>query len=453
YVTVSAAMSNQQEAAAGGDSVHIAIDNDLNKLPDGPVEFTTPPGGVPGYYRRIRVNGQDVFVPSRAVVLVFDSSNYDKPQTILVRAADDSLAEGDRTVTVSHGTATSVRAFSGIATFTDNGVDPDTVTRSDRGSFVTDGFAAGQLFRVSGSGVNDGVYVIQSVAATTITINPTPPDSAFPVGKQFTTQTDRVDLAYLFDQVAVRNVEVTVRDNDQPGVIVRELDGSTLAAPEDGETIVLEGSSTTRVSDYISVELATAPTSGRVYVRLDIDPAQLQVSSASLRFDATTRTVWVDKDNWNKPVLIQVDAVQESGNGVPDDEQVSVVTFRRDAATTAPGYAFDDFRLDVDVFDDDTAGVLLKESEGNTVVLADGSNTDSYTLRLTSKPDASVTINPLTDGQTSIVSATGPGGSNRLTTQEIGSIDLIEYFRGPVQINGAVITRTDASSGSFLEEG
>ena len=36
----------------------------------------------------------------------------------------------------------------------------------------TDGYAAGQLFKVSGSGVNDGIYMIQAVTASTITISP-----------------------------------------------------------------------------------------------------------------------------------------------------------------------------------------------------------------------------------------------------------------------------------------
>ena len=47
--------------------------------------------------------------------------------------------------------------------------DPDTITRA-AGSFVTDGFLAGDLITVSGTASNDGTYTIATVAAATITL-------------------------------------------------------------------------------------------------------------------------------------------------------------------------------------------------------------------------------------------------------------------------------------------
>jgi adhesin/invasin len=44
--------------------------------------------------------------------------------------------------------------------------NPDTITRSDTGSFISDGFESGDQIRVQGSGQNDGSYIIQSVEAT-----------------------------------------------------------------------------------------------------------------------------------------------------------------------------------------------------------------------------------------------------------------------------------------------
>ncbi len=57
-------------------------------------------------------------------------------------------------------------------TFTDNesaADQRDTIVRSS-GSWVTDGFAAGQTVRIDGAGVNDGRYVIDEVTATTLTL-------------------------------------------------------------------------------------------------------------------------------------------------------------------------------------------------------------------------------------------------------------------------------------------
>ncbi|MGE3781060.1 MAG: hypothetical protein AB7F89_27980, partial [Pirellulaceae bacterium] len=55
--------------------------------------------------------------------------------------------------------------------FHDNGTAPHTVTIAG-GSFVTQGFAAGQLLVIRGSSNNDGEYLIDSVTASTITLKP-----------------------------------------------------------------------------------------------------------------------------------------------------------------------------------------------------------------------------------------------------------------------------------------
>ncbi len=60
-------------------------------------------------------------------------------------------------------------AMSGSLTFADNGAAADTITRGS-GSWLTDGFAAGQMIRVEGSGDNDGLYLIAAVTASTLTL-------------------------------------------------------------------------------------------------------------------------------------------------------------------------------------------------------------------------------------------------------------------------------------------
>ena len=53
--------------------------------------------------------------------------------------------------------------------FNDNGADPDTITDSASG-FLIAGFQPGDNITVSGSGSNDGTYVVKSVAAGTLTL-------------------------------------------------------------------------------------------------------------------------------------------------------------------------------------------------------------------------------------------------------------------------------------------
>ncbi|MBC2695191.1 MAG: hypothetical protein HF982_07945 [Desulfobacteraceae bacterium] len=51
-----------------------------------------------------------------------------------------------------------------------NNFNPDTITRSDGESFETDDFEAGEQIRVQGSESNDGIYIVESVAANTLTL-------------------------------------------------------------------------------------------------------------------------------------------------------------------------------------------------------------------------------------------------------------------------------------------
>ena len=85
YVTVSAARSPQEEqdAAGRGDSVLVSTD---------PASFV----------RDVVQNGVPQTVRNRAVVLVFDSTNWSQAQTVYVAAANDSQEEGKRVVAVSH---------------------------------------------------------------------------------------------------------------------------------------------------------------------------------------------------------------------------------------------------------------------------------------------------------------------------------------------------------------
>src|SRR5205823_2143072 len=115
-------------------------------------------------------------VPAHALVLTFDATNWSTPQTVYVQAAPDALGEGERTVAVSHGTASA---------------DPR------------------------------------------------------------------------FNHVAVRNVEVRVIDDDRPGLVLTQADGSTR---------VLEGNAPSGIGDSYGLALAKAPAAGtRVTVQLAHD--------------------------------------------------------------------------------------------------------------------------------------------------------------------------------------
>src|SRR5262249_26641060 len=197
--------------------------------------------------RNIQLNGNARAIPKRAFVLVFDSTNWNLNQIVNLGAVNDGLDEGDRVVVASH-------------------------------SVLSD--------------------------------DPT------------------------FDHALVRNVEVRVHDNDHAGIALTQVDpfpSGGLAkynnSPADNNTVVLEGDATTGVIDAYAVELQKAPAVGQ-FVTVAIKPTDPRVyltstdpvphSGPANRFvqdtavDAVTPGIYhvtFDHDNWNKPVLITVHAV------------------------------------------------------------------------------------------------------------------------------------------------
>ena len=82
-----------------------------------------------------------------------------------------------------------------------------------------------------------------------------------------------------FDGTLVRNVEVSVRDDDTPGVTVQPVQPGT--SVEDDRTVVIEGNATTALLDELLVRLAAAPAFGTVSVRLMLDAESDQAISIS----------------------------------------------------------------------------------------------------------------------------------------------------------------------------
>ena len=112
-----------------------------------------------------------------------------------------------------------------------------------------------------------------------------------------------------FDGAAVRNVEVRVLDNDAPGLVVTQVDA---AGDPDNQTIVIEGTAITRLTDSYTVALAKAPAAGKVVkVRVTSVDGRLVVTSADTRFLNGVITFTAALDDWDDPVLLLVRAVDD----------------------------------------------------------------------------------------------------------------------------------------------
>jgi hypothetical protein len=450
YVTVSVARSPQEEADDSFSNPEPTPTSD--SLSDGEADtiwLCTPSAGIdcslPEHFQRHKVvNGIPVDENGRALVLTFTGGpggNWNTRQWVYVYAVDDDRSEGDRVVVVQH---------------------------------------------------------------STISANPD------------------------FDQVAVRNVEVSLRDNDTPGVYVTEVEPGSF--DEDRNTLVIEGfdfggTDTGRTDDLV-VQLQKDPGAVTVRVKVVMDAEsqrQVQLSSADARFQKwvyngdgdplrafTYYTIDFDSTDWDVPLVIEVSARPDADS---EDPFTAAIYFVRDdiAATNdyscLPGtlddlsdlddvdyadcdidsgktndpppnesYVFPNIRsgpgrVAATVIDDETADVISIETGVDTVVQKCGNtdctvagDTDSYTLRLTKRPELLndddhsespiyVDVAVLTGGLTDVVSIGGttitPAGY-----AVVGGLVPSQRFFGNLTISGTTIARANGSDlGSFHEEG
>ncbi len=198
-----------------------------------------------------------------------------------------------------------------------------------------------------------------------------------------------------YDQADVKDVLVTVFDDERPDIVI-----------ENPNLLVVEGNTITGQTDSYEVGLSTAPTETTI-VQLEFDETQLEVTSADSRFNAIDMTLTFAAGDVG-PVLMNVAPVDDSIDESPVVEVIQHVIL-------TAGVDFQDAdRVDVDVtvYDNEAPGVLVQETDGDTVVDGtDPNDTDTYTVRLTSAVEAgkTVTINVGPDGQVLADAGDGQG--------------------------------------------
>ena len=190
-----------------------------------------------------------------------------------------------------------------------------------------------------------------------------------------------------YNGIKVDNVLVTVIDNDTAGFFINEVRKDEF----DNGTTVLEGNTVEGIVDSYTIELTKAPTSP-VTIALDYDANQLQLSQDVITFDAT---------NWDQPITITVTALDDT---LREDQKLAMISHTvvasADSAYFDNGESTISESLAVNVYDNDAAGILVQQSNSNTLV-SEGV-TDTYSIRLTKAPTDTVTVTPVTDGLTSV---------------------------------------------------
>lgn len=382
--------------------------------------------------------------------ITFTSANWDSAQTVTVTAIDDLIAEGPHMGTISHiatsgdGNYNGITVASVVANITDNDVPGVSVVESGGSTALTEGGAT-DTFTV--------VLTSQPTATVNIALNGTQVTAA-PTSLSFTTAnwdivqtvtltaiddaiaegTHSGSLGFVltsadpnYDALAVAAVSATITDNDSAGINVTPTSG--LVTTEAG------GSAT------FTVALGSEPVADVSIGLSSSDPTEGTVSETSLTFTAA---------NWDTPQTVTITGVDDA----VDDGDIAYSIVTAAAVSADPNYGgVDPPDVGVSNTDDDMRGIAVLQSGGNTAVTEGGAG-DSFTVVLTSEPEASVQI--ALDGGTQVMPAPtslsfGPANWDTPQTVMLSAIDdaLFENDPHPGSV-GFTVTSADAGYNAFV---
>jgi Ca2+-binding RTX toxin-like protein len=310
-------------------------------------------------------NGNEV------AVLTFTEANWMIPQTVQFEALTDGHVEGERTVIIDHRIeGSSIQGFVASAAKVEVGGTPrGELVTTQAGLFGDTDSLIGAVVRItSGAGVGQSRLVVGNTGDKLVLEKPWDLGADPASGSLFEIRR--------FDRLAIPSVEVEIHDADTPGIFFREVDGGTRAFED------------STVGSY-EVFLTQAPV-GTTIVDLTVLGQQVTLDQTSLEFTDLG------------PQTVTVTAVSDDAN---EGLHREFVVHELRGVTDASGNPVRE-RLSIDVYDEDVASVVIRESGGSTDVIEgalDGAvgapAEDVFFVRLTQAPQAdevvTVTIDAL----------------------------------------------------------
>lgn len=337
----------------------------------------------------------------------FTPANWNTPQTVIVGAVDDNLAEGSHTSRLHHASSSTDADYNSLAlpsitvTINDNetaGTARVIIAETNSETLVAEGGTTDTytlaLSQAPVSPVtinlqttinNFGTYTTEvtvSPASVTFTSANWSTPQTVTVSAVNDTTSEVLEIAQIghsittadtvYRQISVASINVLVADNDPTG-----SNTVNLLQTQNG-TLALEGGA----SDSYYLNLRRAPT-GTVTMAINTN-ADITATPASLSFTTS---------NWNIPQKVQITAVDDT---LVEGTEAFTIT----NVTSGGGYAITT-NVSVTVQDNDGGSVIMAETSGGTSVIESSATTsgnpqaanlDTYTLRLGSQPDANVTI-------------------------------------------------------------
>lgn len=279
---------------------------------------------------------------------------------VSIAGTDADKAEGDAGNTAFTFTVTRIGSVSGASSVdyavTGSGANP--ANAADFGGSLPSGtvnFAAGETSQTVTINIS-GDAVVENDETFTVTLsNPTG------------------------TTIAVAAAEGIIQDDDTVGITLTESGGTTN---------VTEGGFT----DSYTLVLDSQPTAN---VQVTITPdAQTDLGNGA----GVSVTLTFTNGNWNKAQAVTVTAVDDA---IAEGSHSSTINHY---VASYDGY-YDGMGEDLyaAVMDNDTAGVVITETDGETAV-SEGGATDSFDVVLTSEPTADVVVTLTSDAQVQLSS-------------------------------------------------
>ncbi len=328
--------------------------------------------------------------------LTFTTSNWDTPQTVTVIATNDSNYIGNGSVDITHTATSSDDNYDGISistvsvSITEDETPGITITQSGGSTNVTEGGAtdsytivldnqpsADVTVNIAGTG---GQVSLSAPSVTFTDLNWDTPqtvtitalnDSIAEGAHQATLTHTSTSSDGAFNGLTIGQVIVNISDNDTAAISISQSSGSTEVA-EAGET-----------SDSYTVVLTSQPTSDVTVNITGNDSVDLDKTSLSF----TT-------GNWDTPQTVTVTANNDS---VATGNYSNVLTHTSSSSDT--NYSGKTSNVTVLVTDDDTSGITVTETGGDTAISESGT-TDTFTVVLDTQPSSDVTISMATSEAT-----------------------------------------------------
>ena len=193
-----------------------------------------------------------------------------------------------------------------------------------------------------------------------------------------------------FNALTINNVVASIVDNDSAGITVSP---TTVTTSEDGTTATVQFSLSAQPTANVSIPVSISDTS-----EATIATAQVVILPA----------------NWNTPGANEL--VITGSNDSLVDGAVSLTLTTGDPTSTDSDFdalgAADVADVSITNNDNDTAGIIITETSGDTITSEDGTG-DTFLVRLSAEPTADVQITLQPD---STLSLGGGAGSSRVIT-------------------------------------